>query len=129
MHFEIRSTDGDIVALVRYLSAREGEFFNSDRYGPRAARQRARRPIQPPPGTRAGRSSLSAAGSSVMAHIVQGFALCATSMHPEGYWQWSKHLNGYEPLIEWERMDDRTLRDIGVSRHAAYRRARHPRWI
>jgi uncharacterized protein YjiS (DUF1127 family) len=214
MHAKIQSPDGDILASARYRRASEGKLFNSAIQTPGARARRDRRPIPPPPGTNARRSSLAAAGSSVVAHVVEGFALCATSMHPEGYWQWSEQLNrhdssfepphrrdrdarspspgsstleaeifGFLPLsglgrligdpdapadmdrsdagspefptfgrwiasipgklwsgflhararararAEWETLDDRTLRDIGVSRHEIPRAVRHPRWI
>lgn len=194
MQVKIQSPDGDILAFARYRSASDAKFFNSAMQTSSARARRARRPLQPPLGTNARRSPLAAAGSSVVAHVVEGFALCATSMHPEGYWQWSEHVigrerdarspslgsivveaevSGFLPLsglgrligdpvapvgrdrsfgrwiaslparlwfamqrararararAEWEAIDDRTLRDIGVSRREIPRAQRHPRW-
>jgi uncharacterized protein YjiS (DUF1127 family) len=158
----------------------------------------------------------SAATSTVLSHIVMGFALCAAAMHPEEYWRWREHIDRYgrsedpprgrnrdiqsgkhaPPLVEaeicgflplpglsrgtpadpieaaniaqwdaafadyptfgqwiaslpgklwsallrarekariraeWEVMNDRMLRDLGVARHEVLRAARHPRrWV
>src|SRR5258708_36443038 len=101
MHAKIQSPDGDILASARYRRASEGKLFDSAIQTPGARARGDRRPIQPPPGTNARRSSLAAAGSSVVAHVDEGFALCATSMHAEGYWQWSgqpnRHLAAFDP--------------------------------
>lgn len=213
MRFETLSPDRDIAA-ARHPRARGNRFFNPTGRQSGTPSPRARRPIQPPPGTRDWARPFSAGASSLMAHIVEGFALCATSLNPEGYWQWHEHANSHDPLIEpprrripqarsrdpmarmaeadisgflplsglvrtaadtikprkidratsgasdfstfwrwvasiprklrsgflrararartraeWEAMDDRTLRDIGVSRRQVDPAARHPRWI